>query len=327
MTVPPAGAAADPDPAADPAGDAMAGDGDTVADRDLLPRPTTGSSPQHLAVTLLGDYWHGRREHLPSAALVRLLGEFGVTAVSARAALHRLTDRGVLESSRGGRRTYYALTDTATSTILGSSRRITRFGASTRPWDGQWTVALFSLPEPRRDLRHLLRSRLRWLGFAALFDGVWVSPHASPDAVLAALAELRIGSATVLRATDCGGCRPPQSAWDLDELRATYEEFIADATPLLGRARAGAVGPAEALVARTRLMDVWRRFPGLDPDLPAELLPPDWPRRRAHDAFAGLYDALGPVAEMRVKQVLAEFAPDLAALVSHHTTRSLLRVT
>jgi phenylacetic acid degradation operon negative regulatory protein len=303
--------------------------GDTrpaAADRALLPQPKTGTSPQHLVVTLLGDYWHGRREHLPSAALVQLLGEFAVSAVSARAALRRLVDRGVLESSRAGRQTYYGLTEQATSTILGNSLKITRFGAADRPWDGMWTIAVFSLPEPRRDARHRLRSRLRWLGFAALFDGVWVSPHATPDVVRDALADLRIGSATVLRATDSGG-RPLSSAWALDELRLTYEHFIADAAPLLVRANGGGVGPAEALVARTRLMDVWRTLPALDPDLPAELLPPDWPRRRAHDAFAGLYDALGPVAEVRVKQVLAGFDANLPALVSHHTTRSLLRVT
>jgi phenylacetic acid degradation operon negative regulatory protein len=307
----------------------IAAPGDTgpaPADRGLLPQPKTGTSPQHLVVTLLGDYWHGRREHLPSAALVRLLGEFAVSTVSARAALRRLADRGVLESSRAGRQTYYGLTEKATGTILGNSLKITRFGTADRPWDGMWTIAVFSLPEPHRDVRHRLRSKLRWLGFAALFDGVWVSPHATPDAVREALAELRIGSASVLRATDSGG-RPLSSAWDLDELRLTYEHFIADATPLLVRAGSGGVGPAEALIARTRLMDVWRTFPALDPDLPAELLPPNWPRRRAHDAFAGLYDALGPVAEVRVKQVLAGFAPDLPALVSHHTTRSLLRVT
>jgi phenylacetic acid degradation operon negative regulatory protein len=34
----------------------------------------------------------------------------------------------------------------------------------------------------------------------------------------------------------------------------------------------------------------WRRFPFLDPDLPAELLPADWPRPRAHDLFAGRHE-------------------------------------
>jgi len=36
-----------------------------------LPRPRRGAKPRHLLVTLLGDYWSGRPEHLPSAAPAR----------------------------------------------------------------------------------------------------------------------------------------------------------------------------------------------------------------------------------------------------------------
>lgn len=42
-----------------------------VADDEVhLPRSQNGSSPQHLLITLLGDYWLTREELLPSAALV-----------------------------------------------------------------------------------------------------------------------------------------------------------------------------------------------------------------------------------------------------------------
>ena len=70
-----------------------------------LPRVQIGANPQHLIVTVLGDYWRSREEHLPSAALVALANEFGITSTSARAALSRLARRGLLESSKqGGRR-------------------------------------------------------------------------------------------------------------------------------------------------------------------------------------------------------------------------------
>lgn len=293
-------------------------DGQEGASR-LLPRLTTGSSPQHLLVTLLGDYWQGRREHLPSAALVRLVGEFGVSDTNARAALSRLGRRGVLEQSRAGRHTLYGMTPEARETVVGSERRIMSFGAQVRPWDGEWTVAAFSLPEERRDIRHLLRSKLRWLGLAPLFDGFWTSPHAAPEEVLAVLDALLVTNASVLRGRERGG-RPMVEAWDLDALRTAYEQFCAEAAPLLARARRGEVPSAEALVARTRLMDVWRRFPALDPELPPEVLPADWPRAAARAAFAELYDLLGPLAELRVRQVLGASSPELAALVSVHTT-------
>jgi phenylacetic acid degradation operon negative regulatory protein len=245
-----------------------------------------------------------------------------VGEVSARAALRRLARRGVLESSKVGRNTYYGLSASATRTIVQSSSRIVRLGAAEQAWDGVWTLATFSLPEEQRDLRHLLRSRLRWLGFAPLFDGVWVSPRASTEEVREFLDELAISTAAVLRAREAFGI-PLISAWDLDEIRRAYEQFLTHTDPLLRRVGGGDVGSAEALIARTRLMDVWRTFPSLDPDLPEEVLPADWPRRQARAIFGELYDALGPIAEDRVRQVLANFDAKLAPLVAHHTTAEL----
>ena len=47
----------------------------------------TAARPPRLLLTLLGDYWWQRTEPLPSAAIVALLGEFGVSDSAARAAL------------------------------------------------------------------------------------------------------------------------------------------------------------------------------------------------------------------------------------------------
>ena len=67
--------------------------------------------------------------------------------------------------------------------------------------------------------------------------------------------------------------------------------------------------PTDALIARTRVMDEWRAFPGLDPDLPAELLPSAWPRAQARELFIGCYDLLGPLAARRVRQTLPGTVP------------------
>ena len=297
--------------------------GGPADDRVHLPRMQAGAQPQHLLITLLGDYWYGRREHLPSAALVRLLAEFGVTPVGARAALSRLARRGLLESSRVGRRTYYGLTERAAAVIAEGARRIYSFGTGARSWSGQWTVAAFSIPEEQRDVRHALRSRLRWLGFAPLYDGVWVTPGDEAAAATAVLKELEITSATVLTAVLAPGSPldgDPLAAWDLDGLRRSYREFVAKYGPLLRRIGAGEVGASEALVARTEIMNEWRNFPNLDPELPPGLLPRPWPRAEARRIFVEVYNGLGPLAQVRVRQVLAEQSPDLAVLASFHTT-------
>jgi phenylacetic acid degradation operon negative regulatory protein len=301
----------------------------TISVQDEAPsvdsgRHQVGSSPQHLLVTVLGDYWFDRHEGLPSAALVQILAEFGVNAVGARAALSRLARRGLLELSKVGRHTYYGLAPDTTTKVADGARRVLRFGADEQAWDGAWTLAAFSLPEQQRDLRHLLRSRLRWLGFAPLFDGVWVSPRTPLDVVSRELDELGVSTATLLRGGEVGGGWPLISAFHLEDLELSYVSFLDRWTPLVQRVRTGDVGAAEALVARTELMDVWRTFPARDPDLPGEVLPSDWPRAQARSVFADLYDLLGPLAEIRVQQVVRQFAPDLAPLVRHHTTTQLL---
>ncbi len=58
-----------------------------------LPRRQAGSSPQGLAVTLVADYTLPARAWLPSAAIVALLGEFGVTDGAARTTISRLARR------------------------------------------------------------------------------------------------------------------------------------------------------------------------------------------------------------------------------------------
>lgn len=298
---------------------------EVVDERPTLPRSQSGATPQHLIVTLFGDYWLGRQEHLPSSALLALTGEFNVSETSARAALSRLTKRGLLVMSRVGRRTFYGACAETQAQLQHGRDRILSFGArSTHLWNGEWTVVAFSVPEEQRHLRHTLRSRLRWLGFAALYDGLWVSPRPLGAEACDELEGLGVKQGTVFTAHTLFPAREqsghPLLAWDLEALASTYEQFIADFAPMRERVFAGQVTASEALATRTAAMDTWRRFPGRDPELPGELLPARWPREKAHAVFTDVYDGLGPLAEIRFRQILAEHAPELVPLVHHHTS-------
>lgn len=298
-------------------------------DGAVMPRARAGAQPQHLLITLLGDYWLGRQEQLPSAGLVDLLAEFEISATSARAALGRLTRRGLLQSSKTGRRTFYGLTQLAIRILDEGLARILSFGIEpTASWDGTWLVMAFSVPEEQRDIRHALRSRLRWQGFAPLYDGVWVSPRADGSAVKEIVSDLGIETATVLRSTaiypPASGPGHPLSAWDLNELRQNYDSFLDKFSPMLERIRLGQVTASEALVARTNVMDTWRHFPNLDPELPSDALPEGWPRERSREVFAQVYDGLGPLAEIRVQQIIGAYEPEIAAGARHHMIASAI---
>jgi phenylacetic acid degradation operon negative regulatory protein len=68
-----------------------------------------------------------------------------------------------------------------------------------------------------------------------------------------------------------------RQAWDLDAVEDEYEAFLAD----FGRART-----SDQLTRTVQLVHAWRRFPLLDPALPAELLPTRWSGVRAAKLFA-----------------------------------------
>jgi phenylacetic acid degradation operon negative regulatory protein len=292
-----------------------------------LPRPQAGSAPQHLLLTLLGDYFSEISEPIPSAALVAFLSEFGVTSAGARAALSRVARRGLLVHAKRGRNTYYRLAPDAAAMLVAITRRAFGFGAVVEPWSGQWTVVAFSVPEHRRHTRPALRSRLRSLGYAPLYDGVWVSPRPPTDDLDRVLGDLEIEASSVFVAGlwDRAGGSGPTSAFDLDGLRRVYEAFVAEFGDLHRRVGCGGIGSAEGLVARTRVMDRWRRMAEVDPALPDALLPIDWPRDRARTLFLEIYDALGELAELRVRQILSDYDSTLAPQTTHHTAALLTR--
>jgi phenylacetic acid degradation operon negative regulatory protein len=294
-----------------------------------LPRVQSGAEPQRLLTTLLGDFWYWRDEHIPSSALVRLLGEFGVSPDGARAAMRRLHARGLLTVSRSGRTTAYGIPERTSEVIVRRTHRLLSFGATAPEWDGRWTVVAFSIPEESRDARAALRAGLRLHHFGALYDGLWVCPHDRVQQVLGLLEEVGVTTATVLRSDVVPGSPAsgsPARAFDLAPLNAAYLAFAERYEPLLEHVRSGGMGSAEALVTRTRLRVDWRDFPESDPDLPAELLPEDWARPRARTCFLEIYDALGALAELRFRQVLAEADPALARLATHHDSATVARL-
>ena len=186
-----------------------------------------------------------------------------------------------------------------------------------------------------RAARDELRKALRWLGFAPLYDGLWVSPRDHAGEVIERLKDLGITTATAFRATALplpAGAMPlgaapldiPSRAWDLSGLAGRYEEFTTFARQLRDQTVAGQVSVADALVARTRVMNEWRAFPAMDPDLPDELLPPAWPRAAARDLFITCYDLLGPLAARRVRQIISRYSPELAGRAAYHSSQLTL---
>jgi phenylacetic acid degradation operon negative regulatory protein len=282
-----------------------------------------------MLTTMLGDYWFWRREHLPSAVLVRLLKEFGTSTASARASIRRLTDRGVLVRSRNGRTTSYGLRFRTQEALVEHAHKLLSWGASSPSWDGLWTVVAFSIPEGSRNLRHSVRVGLGRLGLRLLYDGVWVTPFDRSHEAVDLLRALDVTTATVTRATEVVGSPQggtPLQAFDLTEVSDAYDAFAAQYEPVADRVRRGEFEPAEAFLARESLMSDWMVLRQLDPDLPSELLPETWPRPQARRLFVQIYDSLGPLGEQRFREIVSEIDPELGRLATHHTSTNMVPI-
>ena len=256
-------------------------------DEQLRRRSVGAPAARSLLLTVLGEYVLPRPHGVWQEALVSALRSLGYTEQAARQALARSARDGWLITERRGRRARITLADRTSELLRTGAERIYSFG---RPWqwDGRWLLVVLRVPEESRAVRHQLRSRLAWTGLGSLGGGVWLTPHVEREDELAtAIAEEPAAEARSFVA-ELGSMGDPQAlvadAWDLDAVRTQYEAFIEDF------ARVRPLTPEACFRQQTLLVHAWRKFPFLDPDLPAELLPVRWPRQSAHELFAGRHE-------------------------------------
>lgn len=248
------------------------------------------ASAPSLLLTVLGEFVAPAGRPTWTGALVAALGAVGVEEKAARQALARVAAEGLLESQRHGRRTRWTLTGEGHRLLAEGRQRIYTFLQQDRPWDGRWLVLLVTVPESQRQLRHRLRTRLTWAGLGSPAPGVWVVPDAGKDREVAAiLAELALDRDSFSWLGPLGRpdeeARLVQAAWSLDEVEEHYALFLDRFRPLTART------PAQAFACQVRLVQAWRRFPFLDPGLPAQLLDHDWPGHAAARTFTAKHTA------------------------------------
>lgn len=254
-------------------------------------RSLGGQSARSLLLTVLGEYVLPRGGTVWTSTLLEALSLFGVEDKAARQALARAAKAGWLASERVGREARWRLTQQGTLLLAEGSGRIYAFDPARRDWDGTWLVLVISIPEERRADRHVLRTRLAWAGFGSLGQGVWLSPDTGRQSVIEPICEgLQRPTRLVCFIAELGeigdAAELVHDAWNLEDLEQRYQAFTTEFTG------AAAPEPSAAFTVQTRLVHEWRKFPFIDPGLPTDLLPSDWPGHRAHALFRQLHEQL-----------------------------------
>jgi phenylacetic acid degradation operon negative regulatory protein len=250
---------------------------------DQLRRRSVGPpAARSMLLTVLGEYVLPAPRGVWQETLIAALNTLDYKPQAARQALARSVSGGWLRTERHGRRARIYLTDDTRAMLTSGAERIYGFGEP-RAWDGRWLLVVVRVPEQRRDVRHVIRSQLAWAGFGSLGNGLWITPHVDREAeVTRIVRDLSVAELLSFRA-EFGSIGEPAKvvadAWDLATVAARYREFVTR----FGRLRAKT--PEAAFRAQTELVHTWRKFPFLDPALPQEMLPAQWPRTRAHQVF------------------------------------------
>jgi len=241
--------------------------------------------------------------------LVQLMQQLDVDEAATRSALLRMRRKGLLapESRRGVRG--LQLTPQALTALADTDQRIFGTPVPARLGDG-WVLVSISVPESERAKRHVLRSRLSWLGFGNLSNGLWLAPRRALDPLAATVTELGFERYVLLFEARYGGFADltalVRDAWDLEELTALYREFTQWCEPVARRwARVPQPAGVAAFADYTLSIFHWRKFPYLDPGLPTELLPAGWPGYRAAELFSAVRARLEPAALEHVRGVCA----------------------
>ena len=253
--------------------------------------------------------------------LIALLAPLGINERLVRTSVFRLAREGWLKATPVGRRSLYRLTRDGARRFEQAYRRI--YAPPVEGWDDTWELVIADGSTAAQ--RRALKLELGWEGFGAFASGVYARPATAPSAVPRIAAALHIARRiVVVRASDdptLGGqtlASVAARAWDLAGLAADYRRFMLRFGSVIERFRlAGkaAHDPAQAFIVRTLLIHAYRRVLLRDPQLPAVLLPLDWPGAAAYALCRDFYRLTHRAAERHLLATLRGRSRRAAACV------------
>ncbi len=227
---------------------------------------TALSARSVVASTLLGTV----PPRLPARLLVAFAAEFGIRAGTTRTALSRMVERGELVHVAGGE---YALTG---ALLERHHRQEVGLHPAARAWDGSWEMVV--VPSGARSSRDraALRQACAHLGLAERRDGVWLRPaNLAPDRLPSAARIVEAQAERWYGRPDRDGPALVAELFDL-------EGWSARARTLCETLGHGSDSLADGFVLAADAL----RHLVVDPLLPVELAPPEWPAAEFRAAYA-----------------------------------------
>lgn len=255
-----------------------------------------------LIITIFGDALMPRGGAVWLGSLIGLAQCFGISERLVRTGVYRLAKEGWLTSRTRGRRSYYALTPEGLDKFEEAQRRI--YAAGPMAWDDNWRLVQI-LPEMTQAERQTLRRELTLLGMGQVSPTLFAHPSADGRMIRRTVEELGLTDKVfALHASLEDYVKPAtvrrlvRESWSLDTLGAEYETFEdhfrdvpqgIESTPDLTL--------RDCFTLRILLIHDYRRILLKDPQLPEDVLAPDWQGTSARALCARVYRQVAARAE------------------------------
>lgn len=275
--------------------------------RQLVASPPRAPS---LIITVWGDAIapHGGAVLLPG--LIDLLASFNLNERLVRTNVFRLVRQKWLHARPVGRRSLYRLTSDGERRFEEAHRRI--YAPHDELWNDAWELVVADrLPAGKR---RVLTKELHWAGFGDFGHCIFARPAHGTSPLPAILAGLSLTDVVAVgRVSDdpsLGGAplhHLVDTAWDLTSVASAYRRFLQRFGTVIERFRqrdADDFDPEQSFVVRTFLIHAYRRVLLRDPQLPAALLPLDWPGAAALALCRDFYRLTHRAAERHLSAVL-----------------------
>jgi phenylacetic acid degradation operon negative regulatory protein len=227
-----------------------------------------------LATALLG----ADQPHLTVGELVAMASLFGISDGAARTCLWRMVSNGELTSDDGT----YALA----GGLLERRQRVDEASRidddAARPWDGTWELAVVSLDRRSAADRLALRKAATALHLAELREGVWIRPDN--------LDRDRLPTLRAVLDRQCVHFHNAATDADPETVRSLFnlDDWVADARRLTRAVRdeidTEAVDASDFAYWFALSVAVVRHLQ-LDPLLPAEFIPREWPGQDLRNTY------------------------------------------
>ena len=267
-----------------------------VVNNENLRRPIRAKS---LVATIFGDVIESFGGRIWLGDLIQLVQLFSINERLLRTSIYRLAEDGWVTKTRKGRRSVYELSREGREQTALVHKLIYRNEQKT--WNGVWNIVVASgqdIPAARLTQLH---HRLSLMGFGMLSKNIFAHPDTDIELVNNVISELGLQDRVPVmqsRTTATGKVMPRlesdrelvKQCCPYDEVDVLYQNFIFTYSPVLKELKKPrSIRDESCFRLRILLMHDYRRLLFKDPQLPEELLPPDWSGKIAGEIVRDLY--------------------------------------